>query len=227
MPKIKTTDQNLVTDAGKPFVMSVPYDAYPRADAEWFLQGSSLPVQNVDTTTDKTEYRLKCPTKEEKGRYKVIIKNKHGEGEAFINLDVIGKVLLLENIIKDHEILKMYDLKRDVVFSDVPGPVKALKVTDTTDGEVSLAWEEPESDGGSKIVAYVVERRDMKRKTWTLATDRADTPEYCVSGLQKDSWYLFRVCARNRVGSGPSVSTDDAVQAKNKFGEKGPPQDCQ
>lgn len=107
-------------------------------------------------------------------------------------------------------------------FSDVPGPVKNLRVVDTADGEVSLAWEEPESDGGSKIIAYVVERRDVKRKTWTLATDRADTPEYCVSGLQKESMYLFRVCARNRVGSGPSVATEDAVQAKNQFGKPHP-----
>lgn len=107
-------------------------------------------------------------------------------------------------------------------FSDIPGPVKNLRVVDTADGEVSLAWEEPESDGGSKITAYVVERRDVKRKTWTLATDRADTPEYCVSGLQKDSMYLFRVCARNRVGSGPTVATEDAVQAKNKFGKQHP-----
>lgn len=82
-----------------------------------------------------------------------------------------------------------------------------------------MAWEEPESDGGSKILAYVVERRDVKRKTWALATDRADTPEYCVTGLQKDSAYLFRVCARNRVGSGPAVVTEEAVQAKNKFGK--------
>lgn len=107
-------------------------------------------------------------------------------------------------------------------YPDVPGPVKNLRVIDTTDGEVSLAWEEPETDGGSKIVAYVVERRDVKRKTWTLATDRADTPEYSVSGLQKESFYLFRVCARNRVGSGPIVTTEDAVQAKNKFGKTCP-----
>lgn len=107
-------------------------------------------------------------------------------------------------------------------YSDVPGPVKNLRVVDTADGEVSLAWEEPETDGGSKIVAYVVERRDVKRKTWTLATDRADTPDYSVSGLQKESFYLFRVCARNRVGSGPIVTTEDAVQAKNKFGKTCP-----
>lgn len=105
------------------------------------------------------------------------------------------------------------------VSSDVPGSVKNLRVVDTADGEVSLAWEEPESDGGSKILAYVVERRDVKRKTWALASDRADAPEYCVTGLQKDSAYLFRVCARNRVGSGPAVVTEEAVQAKNKFGK--------
>lgn len=71
--------------------MSVPYDAYPRADAEWVFAGTSLPVQNIDTSIDKTEYRLKCPSKEDQGRYKVVIKNKHGVGEAFINLDVIGE----------------------------------------------------------------------------------------------------------------------------------------
>lgn len=100
----------------------------------------------------------------------------------------------------------------------MPGQVKALQVTDTVDGEVSLAWEEPDSDGGSKIVAYAVERRDVKRNTWTLATDHVESPEFTVTGLQKDSMYLFRVCARNRVGSGPNVETDKPVQAKNKFG---------
>lgn len=97
--------------------------------------------------------------------------------------------------------------------------MKNLQVIDTTDGEVSLAWEEPESDGGSKVIAYVVERRDVKRKTWTLATDRTEIPEYTVTGLQKDSMYLFRVSARNQVGSGPNVETDKPVQAKNKFGK--------
>lgn len=92
MPKIKTTDQNLVTDAGKPFVMAIPYDAYPRAEAEWFFNLVTLPVQNIDTSADKTEYRLKSPKKTDQGRYKIIIKNKHGQGEAFINLDVIGKL---------------------------------------------------------------------------------------------------------------------------------------
>ncbi|KAJ8416941.1 hypothetical protein AAFF_G00328190 [Aldrovandia affinis] len=109
------------------------------------------------------------------------------------------------------------DARAKLELADFPGPVKNLNVVDTADGEVSLAWDEPESDGGSKIIAYVVERRDVKRKTWTLATDRVEGPEYCVTGLQTDSMYFFRVCARNRVGSGPNVETDKPVQAKNKF----------
>uniref|UniRef100_A0A4W5MMJ7 Immunoglobulin like and fibronectin type III domain containing 1, tandem duplicate 2 n=1 Tax=Hucho hucho TaxID=62062 RepID=A0A4W5MMJ7_9TELE len=99
VPKIKTTDQNLVTDAGKPFVMAIPYDAYPRAEAEWFFNIVSLPVQNIDTSADKTEYRLKSPKKTDQGRYKIVIKNKHGQGEAFINLDVIVDVKLIEGLI--------------------------------------------------------------------------------------------------------------------------------
>lgn len=85
-------DQSLVTDAGKPIVMLVPYSAYPKAEAEWFYDNVSLPKDNIHTVGDSTEYRLKDPKKSDQGRYKVIIKNKHGQGEAFINLDVIGKL---------------------------------------------------------------------------------------------------------------------------------------
>lgn len=86
-------DQDLVTDAGKPFTMSVPYNAYPHAEAEWFFDNISLPKDNLHTSLDKAEYRLKDPTKSDEGRYKIIIKNKHGQGEAFINLKVIGEFI--------------------------------------------------------------------------------------------------------------------------------------
>ncbi|KAK7938954.1 hypothetical protein WMY93_002280 [Mugilogobius chulae] len=133
--KIKTTDQTLVTDAGKPFVMSVR-TMLILAPTPSVLRPNVSPVQNIDTNLDKTEYRLKSPTKEDQGRYRVHIKNKHGEAEAHIQLDVI----------------------------DVPGPVKSLQVVDTAEGEVSLSWEEPESDGGAKITSYVVERRTLRGK---------------------------------------------------------------
>lgn len=80
-----------MTDAGKPITMAVPYSAYPQAAADWLYNNLSLPNDTVHTSADLTEYRLKDPKKVDEGLYKVIIRNKHGEGEAFINLDVIGE----------------------------------------------------------------------------------------------------------------------------------------
>ena len=92
MPQIKTTDQSYVTDAGKPIVMAVPYSAYPQAQADWMYDNQSVPKDDIHTSADRTEYRLKDPKKSDEGRYKITIKNKHGEGEAFINLNVIGEM---------------------------------------------------------------------------------------------------------------------------------------
>lgn len=72
--------------------MAVPYSAYPQADADWLYGALSLPRDNIYTAADRTEYRLKDPMKSDEGRYKVTIRNKHGEGEAFINLEVIGEL---------------------------------------------------------------------------------------------------------------------------------------
>lgn len=91
MPQIKTTDQKYVTDARKPVAMVVPYSAYPQAEADWQYNGLSLPRDNIYTSRDRTEYRLKDPAKVDEGHYKVIIKNKHGEAEAYISLEVIGE----------------------------------------------------------------------------------------------------------------------------------------
>uniref|UniRef100_A0A6I8RUS1 Titin n=1 Tax=Xenopus tropicalis TaxID=8364 RepID=A0A6I8RUS1_XENTR len=200
VPKIKTADQNIVIDAGKPLTMSVPYDAYPKAEAEWKKDDETLSDVHVDTTANDTSFRITETKKADRGRYKIILHNKHGKAEAFINLEVI----------------------------DVPGPVRNLEVIDTYDGEVSLAWEEPETDGGSKITGYIIERRDIKRKTWVLVTDHADSCEYTVTGLQKGGVeYLFRVSIFARIISyskhflftdvpGPPLNVD--VCDVNRFG---------
>lgn len=92
-PKIKTADQDLVVDVGQPLTMVVPYDAYPKAEAEWFKENEALSSKTVDTTAEKTSFRILEAKKGDKGRYKIVLQNKHGKAEAFINLQVIGKPL--------------------------------------------------------------------------------------------------------------------------------------
>uniref|UniRef100_A0A3B3Q9Q6 Ig-like domain-containing protein n=1 Tax=Paramormyrops kingsleyae TaxID=1676925 RepID=A0A3B3Q9Q6_9TELE len=122
-------DRNLVIDAGKPFTMIVPYDAYPRAEAEWFYNEIYLPEENIDTFTDRTEYKLNEPEKSDQGRYKIIIRNKHGKAEAFINLEVI----------------------------DVPEAPQNVNVRNVNKFGATLSWEPPLYDGGSEITAYIIE----------------------------------------------------------------------
>lgn len=96
---MKTTDQSYVTDAGKPIIMTVPYSAYPVAKADWLYEERKTPIDRIHTSADHTEYRLKDPKKGDQGRYKVIIENKHGYGKAYVTLDVIGELEMLERTV--------------------------------------------------------------------------------------------------------------------------------
>lgn len=82
-----------MVDVGQPLTMVVPYDAYPKAEAEWFKENEPLSSKTVDTTAEQTSFRILKAKKEDKGRYKVVLQNKHGKAEGFINLKVIGKPL--------------------------------------------------------------------------------------------------------------------------------------
>lgn len=92
-PRIKAADQDLVVDVGQPLTMVVPYDAYPRAEAEWYKEDEALPTQTVDTTADSTTFRIYEAKPSHRGSYKIILKNKHGKAEAHINVRVIGKLI--------------------------------------------------------------------------------------------------------------------------------------
>ena len=44
-----------------------------------------------------------------------------------------------------------------------------LTMKECTESSVTLAWEEPESDNGSPISRYVVERRETSKRAWAPA----------------------------------------------------------
>jgi hypothetical protein len=73
---------------------------------------------------------------------------------------------------------------------------------DWKDGSTStleLGWGAPDSDGGSKIIEYIVERREVGKKSWKqVGTTTVTVIE--IRGLKKNSAYNFRVIARNAVG---------------------------
>lgn len=58
-------------------------------------------------------------------------------------------------------------LTSDCIISARPSAPKELKFDDITRDSVHLTWEPPDDDGGSPLTGYLVEKREVNRKTWT------------------------------------------------------------
>lgn len=110
-------------------------------------------------------------------------------------------------------------------MTDTPGPVMNLEATDIKQTSTMLSWSPPEVDGGSEVTHYVVEKREIDRKTWAMvkAEVEMDKVPFKVSGLMPGTEYYFRVTAVNQYGPGvPRVSptsylASDPVSTYNFF----------
>jgi len=106
---------------------------------------------------------------------------------------------------------------------DPPGPPVNLKVADLTITSCTLNWSPPESDGGSAITGYNVEKLSGTR--WIKVTKKAITKcTYAVSDLiEGSSDNEYRVNAENLAGVGPPSETTGRFTAKNEFDVPGKP----
>ncbi|KAM8861248.1 titin-like isoform 2-T2 [Synchiropus picturatus] len=87
-----------------------------------------------------------------------------------------------------------------------------------------LTWERPESDGGSEIDGYIVEKRDKEGVRWTKCNKRRlnDTRFRCT-GLSEGHYYQFRVAAENAAGLGAPSEASDYVKICEASYAPGPP----
>lgn len=82
-----------------------------------------------------------------------------------------------------------------------------------------MAWDKPESDGGSPITGYYIERKERNSLLWVKANDTVvRTTEYPCAGLIEGLEYTFRVSAINRAGQGKPSKNTDFVTARTPVG---------
>lgn len=81
-----------------------------------------------------------------------------------------------------------------------------------TSDSLILSWTEPEKDGGSKILDYVVEIKEISEKEWKRVGSTQGNQTYIqVKKLQKNKKYLFKICARNEAGLSLPFIPDDEI----------------
>ena len=60
---------------------------------------------------------------------------------------------------------------RPLIFTEKPEPVSNLRAIETNPEYIVIAWDPPESDGGTPLLGYVVEKRDSKRHDYIYIAD--------------------------------------------------------
>ena len=111
-----------------------------------------------------------------------------------------------------------------VECTEMPSAPRNLSVAECSKDYVDLWWECPESDGGSAVVQYIIEKCDVSRVAggggmWMVCGTVAATElSVRVGKLLQGNSYLFRVSAENRVGRGPAIELQEPVIARLPFG---------
>uniref|UniRef100_A0A3B3IDV3 Titin n=1 Tax=Oryzias latipes TaxID=8090 RepID=A0A3B3IDV3_ORYLA len=99
-----------------------------------------------------------------------------------------------------------------------PSPPPKLGVTDVTKESVSIAWEKPEQDGGSRVTGYIVEALEKGQEKWVKCGATKFT-HLTVSGLRENAEYFFRVRAENHAGLSDVKETIIPVIVKDQLGK--------
>lgn len=86
---------------------------------------------------------------------------------------------------------------------------------------MTLTWEQPENNGGSPVIGYMVERKPADSTRWTKVNKKSlsDTM-FTAMDLVEGSKYEFRVSAENAAGIGKPSQPTGPILAKNQFGKK-------
>ena len=101
----------------------------------------------------------------------------------------------------------------------VPQAPTSVELGNQTENSVTLKWNKPKSDGGSKVTAYQVEIRKPDSDQWEVVNDYpVKGNDFTVNNLQTGKPYEFRVKAKNAAGWGDYSTLDRPVTLKPDSG---------
>ncbi|KAK3703484.1 hypothetical protein RRG08_024788 [Elysia crispata] len=108
-------------------------------------------------------------------------------------------------------------------FTSPESPMN-IGVEDVDDSSVTLKWNKPKSDGGKKLLGYVIEYKEPSSNRWKTYNDVPMKETMAtVKDLDNDTEYEFRVRAKNSAGLGNPSDSTGPVHVKPKFSKPSTP----
>lgn len=106
-----------------------------------------------------------------------------------------------------------------ISFSDVPSAPRApIEVSGMAKDSLILSWHEPEKDGGSKIIDYIIEIKESTEKDWKFVSSTEGNQTYIhVKKLKQKTKYMFKICARNEAGTSLPLISDEPITLDKKI----------
>lgn len=110
-------------------------------------------------------------------------------------------------------------------IKDKPSPPRGPSGVEWRDDNIMvLKWNSSQSDGGSPITEYIVERREVGKKSWKQVGNSTSTSTSLeIKGLKKNSSFNFRISAKNDVGISQPFIVEETVTTKAEVKAKGLP----
>lgn len=100
------------------------------------------------------------------------------------------------------------------VLEKPSAPRRPLEVSGMSDTSFTLSWQAPENDGGSKILEYNVEIKEMDSQTWIRAGQTDGSTTYLtVNDVAVNKAYEIRINASNEIGVSSYLFSEEAIVA--------------
>ncbi|XP_070686293.1 titin-like [Pempheris klunzingeri] len=150
--------------------------------------------QTVSATVARTSIKISRLTQGTEYQFRIAAENRYGKS----------------HFVESDPVVAQYPFKP-------PGAPTNLRVVSASKSIIVVAWNKPDSDGGSPIVGYHIECKDQSSILWTkLNRNQVTENQFKVTTVEEGLIYEFRVCAENMAGIGPCSKTSEPVAARDQ-----------
>lgn len=192
--------EGLTVKAGSTIVLPAIMKGIPIPTPKWLSDGNELKTEGkykIDNKGTSTVLSIANCARTDSGEYILTVSNPAGSKSVALHVTVL----------------------------DLPGPpLGPVNILEVTPDHMVIQWRPPKDDGGTPLMNYIVEKKDVKKswEPWSVVSSGNNSTKAKVPRLEKGREYIVRIRAENKIGIGAALESPPTI-AKHMFDPPGPP----